>query len=142
MDVLTKKQRAYNMSRIKGKNTKPELNLRKHLTKKGMRGYRIHMKIYGKPDIVFPKYHIAIFIDGCFWHKCKKCFTVPQTNKSFWMKKINANVQRDIIVSRKLRKEGYTVIRLPEHEIRNSLNSCYSIIYKKLTEKGFKNVIV
>lgn len=141
-DVLTPEQRKYNMSRIRSKNTKPELMLRKLMSKNRIRGYRIHSEIYGKPDIVFSKYRLAIFIDGCFWHKCKQCFIVPETNKKFWMKKIRSNVRRDKIVNRMLHKEGYSVIRFPEHAIRNDLNRCYTILYKKLIEMGFKNAVV
>jgi DNA mismatch endonuclease (patch repair protein) len=117
-DVLTKEQRSYNMSRIRGKNTKAELNLRRILREKGFRGYRIHYHLPGKPDIVFIRQKIAIFIDGCFWHKCPIHFTEPQSNKEFWMKKIDGNVKRDANVNEQLRKEGWTVLRFWEHEVK------------------------
>lgn len=117
-DVLTPKQRTYNMSRIRGKNTAPEIKLRKMLFAAGARGYRIHYKLPGKPDIVFVKKKIAIFVDGCFWHKCPVCFQEPATRKEFWMKKIQSNIDRDKKVNEQLKCDGWTVIRIWEHEIK------------------------
>lgn len=117
-DVLTPKQRTYNMSRIRGKNTAPEIKLRKMLFATGVRGYRIHYALPGKPDIVFVKKKIAIFIDGCFWHKCPVCFQEPETRKDFWMKKIQSNIDRDKKVNEQLKKDGWIVIRIWEHDIK------------------------
>jgi DNA mismatch endonuclease (patch repair protein) len=122
-DVLSKKQRSFNMSRIKGKDTKPEVMLRKQLYARGITGYRIHYNILGKPDIVFPKKKIAIFIDGCFWHKCPICFVKPKTRTEFWMKKIESNVKRDKIVKETLEKEGWIVLRFWEHEVKKSTDA-------------------
>ena len=119
-DILTPSQRKYNMSRIRGKNTGPEIKLRKLLWTQGVRGYRIHYKLPGKPDIIFTKKKIAIFIDGCFWHKCPVCFQEPETRKEFWMKKINSNVERDLKNTRQLEDDGWTVLRFWEHEIRKT----------------------
>lgn len=118
MDVLTPTQRSFNMSRILSKNTSPEIILRKLLTAEGIKGYRLHYKILGKPDIVFPKKKIAIFIDGCFWHKCKKDFIAPKTNKKFWFPKIENNIARDKQVNRALKKTGWTILRIWEHELK------------------------
>jgi len=131
-DVLTKEQRSYNMSMIKAKNTRPEIVLRKLLSSHGIRGYRIHYKLTGKPDIVFPKKKIAVFIDGCFWHKCPRCFVKPQTNKGFWKEKINSNVERDKIVNKKLKKMGWKIIRIWEHELRKNLNKSYLKLFKEI----------
>ena len=117
-DVLTKKQRSFNMSRIKGQNTRPEFFLRKVLSIAGFKGYRLHYKLIGRPDIAFPKKKTAIFIDGCFWHKCPKCFIKPGTNRAFWGKKISSNVLRDKTVNTELKKLGWRVIRIWEHQIR------------------------
>jgi DNA mismatch endonuclease (patch repair protein) len=108
------------MSRIRGKNTGPEIKLRKLLWSQGVRGYRIHYKLPGKPDIIFTKKKIAIFIDGCFWHNCPACFQEPETRKEFWMKKIGSNVERDLKNTRQLQEEGWTVLRFWEHEIRKT----------------------
>jgi DNA mismatch endonuclease (patch repair protein) len=117
-DVLTQEQRKLNMSRIRAKNTGPEVKLRKLLFAEGVRGYRIHFNLPGKPDIVFTKKKIVIFIDGCFWHKCPVCFQEPETRKEFWMKKINSNVERDEKIDNQLLKQGWIVIRIWEHEIK------------------------
>ena len=117
-DVLTPEQRSYNMSQIRGKDTRPEVRLRKLLWSEGIRGYRIHYRLFGKPDIVFTKKKIAIFIDGCFWHKCPVCYQEPETRKDFWIKKIQSNIDRDKKVDETLKNDGWTVIRIWEHEIR------------------------
>lgn len=97
MDVHSKETRSFNMSKIKGKNTKPEILVRKYLFSQGLR-YRLHSKtLPGKPDIVLPKYHTVIFIHGCFWHGHDKCkyFVVPKTRTDWWLNKINANKEND-----------------------------------------------
>jgi DNA mismatch endonuclease, patch repair protein len=117
-DVLSKEQRAYNMSKIRGRNTGPEMKLRKLLWSAGIRGYRVHCDLPGKPDIVFVKKKIVLFIDGCFWHKCPIDFQEPETRKEFWMKKINSNVERDEKNNRLLTEDGWIVLRIWEHEMR------------------------
>jgi DNA mismatch endonuclease (patch repair protein) len=95
-DVHTLEQRTYNMSRIKSKNTRPELEIRKLLYKRGFR-YRLHRKeLPGKPDLVFPKHKAVIFINGCFWHHhdCR-LFKIPETRKAWWEKKLTKNKKRD-----------------------------------------------
>jgi len=119
-DVLTPGQRKFNMSRIRGKNTGPEVKIRKMLYAKGIRGYRIHYNLPGKPDIIFVRKKIAVFIDGCFWHKCPDCFQEPETRKDFWMKKIGSNVARDERNTRQLAEAGWTVLRIWEHEVRKT----------------------
>lgn len=119
------------MSKIRGKNTGPEVKLRKLLWSQGIRGYRTHYNVSGKPDIVFIKKKIAIFIDGCFWHKCPVCFQEPETRKEFWMKKIQSNVERDKKVNEQLKVEGWTVMRFWEHDIRKKPDA----VIKKIKEK-------
>jgi DNA mismatch endonuclease (patch repair protein) len=104
-DVFSKKKRSQIMSNITGKNTMPELIIRKALFSEGYR-YRLHRKdLPGNPDIVFPSRNKVIFINGCFWHghNCKKA-ALPETNKQFWKKKINGNVERDKTNSIKLKQ--------------------------------------
>lgn len=137
-DVLTKEQRRFNMSQIKGKNTKPEVILRKILYAKGFRGYRIHYKLIGKPDIVFIKSKIAIFVDGCFWHKCPLCFVKPGTRTKFWIKKINNNVKRDKTVTKNLEKEGWIVLRFWEHEIKKSADKIAAKILRRFKQSQMK----
>ncbi len=117
-DVLTPEQRKLNMSHIRAKDTSPEKKLRQMLRDNGIRGYRIHYDLVGKPDIVFVRKKIAIFVDGCFWHKCPVCFKEPETRKEFWMNKIDSNVRRDEKVNAELIEQGWNVIRIREHEIR------------------------
>ena len=136
-DVLTKKQRSYNMSRIRGQNTLPELIVRKILSSNNIRGYRLDSIICGKPDIVFTKYKIAIFIDGCFWHKCPICFKMPKQNKKFWSTKINRNAERDNEVNKQLKREGWTVIRLWEHLLIKNTGICYKRIVRTLIQRGY-----
>lgn len=119
-DVLTQEQRSYCMSRINGKNTKPELALRKALWGLGYR-YRVRNRLPGKPDLVFPSSRTVIFVDGCFWHKCPDHFVEPKTRTQFWLDKINGNVARDRRNNESLKADGWQVIRIWEHEVKNSL---------------------
>lgn len=135
VDVHNKKQRSYNMSQIRNRNTKPEILLRKELFSRGMRGYRVSHKLIGKPDITYTQLKIAIFVDGCFWHKCHKCFVSPKTNKSFWISKIKGNIKRDKYINRRLKDEGWTVIRLWEHDVKKDLDKCVKKIKIHLREK-------
>lgn len=130
MDVHSKAQRSFNMSRVKSTNTSTEVHFRKFLWSQGIRGYRIHAKITGKPDLFFPKKRLAVFIDGCFWHKCKKCFIKPKSNIKFWEEKINSNIKRDRKVNKKLRDEAIIVIRFWEHKAERKKEECF----KKISE--------
>ncbi|WP_456378980.1 very short patch repair endonuclease [Thiolapillus sp.] len=119
---MTPSQRRRCMSRIRGKDTGPEMILRKALWSKGLR-YRVHYKITGRPDIVFPGKHVAIFVDGCFWHGCPEHGTKPKTNANFWRAKITSNISRDQKVTDELTNAGWHVLRFWEHEINNNLDS-------------------
>lgn len=119
-DVLSKAQRSYCMSRIRGKDTKPELLLRKSLWANGFR-YRLKSRLPGKPDIIFPKKKIVIFVDGCFWHGCPVHSHRPATNTRIWEEKLNNNIKRDKKVNRELAELGWVVLRFWEHEIRQEL---------------------
>jgi len=93
------------MASIKGKNTKPEMKIRKILWAKGIR-YRMHdKKVYGTPDIAIRKKQIAVFIDGCFWHGCRRCYKEPKSNVGFWREKILNNRKRRIKVRAQLKKK-------------------------------------
>lgn len=112
MDVHSKEIRSYNMSMIKGKNTKPEEMVRKFLFSKGLR-YRKNVKtLPGKPDIVLPKYHTIILVNGCFWHGHENCkyFVMPKTNTDFWNEKIMSNINRDNKIRQQLSDLGWNVI--------------------------------
>lgn len=119
-DVLTEGQRSYCMSRIRGRDTKPEVTLRKALWGMGFR-YRLKSKLPGKPDLVFPRYRTVVFIDGCFWHKCPVHFQMPKKNRQFWEDKISANVERDERVVKELTDQGWKVVRIWEHQVKDNL---------------------
>jgi len=130
-DCFTKEKRSEVMSKIKSKNTKAELILRKFLWKNKLR-YMLHQNLPGKPDIVFKSKKVAIFVDGCFWHKCPKCYKEPKSNKKYWIPKINKNVKRDKANNLKLKKDGWKVLRFWEHEIKKDLDSVSKKIIKQL----------
>lgn len=132
MDVHSAKQRSYNMSQIKSKDTYTEIKFRRFIWENGIRGYRVKNKIVGKPDLYFPKQKLAIFIDGCFWHKCPEDYIRPKTKKSFWDKKIEENIKRDKVVNSKLKREGTEVVRFWEHEIEKNTNNFLLKLKKKL----------
>ena len=119
-DVLTPKQRSYNMSRIRGKDTKPEEMVRKYLFSQGFRYRKNDARLPGKPDIVLPKHKTVIFVNGCFWHKHEGCkyFVWPKNNAEFWKDKIEKNVARDQRNYDLLRKAGWTIIIVWDCELR------------------------
>jgi DNA mismatch endonuclease (patch repair protein) len=120
-DVFTKKKRSDVMSKIRAKNTKPELLVRKFLFSKGLR-YRLHQSsLPGKPDIILKKYHAVIFVNGCFWHGHSNCnkSTLPTSNAAFWRKKIQSNMERDKNTKHSLKKLGWTIFIIWECDIKN-----------------------
>ena len=119
-DVHSPETRSYNMSQIKGKNTKPEERVRKHLFSRGFRYRKNVTDLPGKPDIILPKYKTCIFINGCFWHKHEGCkyFVWPKNNAEFWEKKINGNVERDLRQQQELQALGWKVIVVWECELK------------------------
>ena len=130
-DTLSQTQRSYNMSRIRGKNTKPEILVRKGLHARGFR-FRLHdKKLPGSPDIVLPKYGVAIMVNGCFWHGHKGCryATKPKTNVEFWETKIARNRHRDEVTNAHLEALGWHVITVWECELRGE-----SILASRLDE--------
>ena len=120
MDTLTPEQRSLNMSRIHGRDTKPEVIVRKYLFAKGLRFRKNDRRLPGHPDIVLPKYRTVVFIHGCFWHGHEGCkyFRLPSTNTGFWKAKIERNRKRDAKVVEELRGLGWDVITVWECEIR------------------------
>lgn len=119
-DVHDTATRSYNMSRIRGKDTKPELLVRKFLHGKGFR-YRLHVKeLPGKPDIVLHKYKTVIQVHGCFWHKHEECryFVIPKTRTDWWLNKVNKTVEKDKLNVARLRELGWKVITIWECELK------------------------
>lgn len=141
VDVHDKATRSYNMSRIKNKNTKPEILVRKFLFANGFR-YRLNdKKLPGKPDIVLPKYKTVIFVNGCFWHGHENCkyFKLPKTRTEWWLEKINKNINNDLKVQAQLYNLGYKVIVIWECEIKNK--SFYTTIIDDIRCKFDANQI-
>ncbi len=119
-DVHNKETRSYNMSRIRSKDTKPELIIRKFLFANGFR-FRLHDKtLPGKPDLVLKKIKTAIFVHGCFWHGHEGCryFVVPKTRTDWWLAKINGNIANDEKKKLKLQELGWNVITIWECDLR------------------------
>ncbi len=135
MDVHDKQTRSYNMSQIKGKNTKPEILVRKFLFSRGFR-YRLHLKdLPGKPDIVLPKYKTVIFINGCFWHGHENCkyFVIPKTRTDWWLNKIYGNKQKDGENFIQLSKIGWKIVTIFECELkRDKLNNTLNRLLDEL----------
>ena len=122
-DKLTPEKRSWNMSRIKGKDTKIEVEVRKYLFSKGYRFRKNDKRYPGKPDIVLPKYHVAIFVLGCFWHRLYlfKDPTTQKTTRQFGLEKFDKNVKNDRIKQEKLRELGWKVIVIWECEIKKDM---------------------
>jgi len=136
-DVHDKVTRSYNMSQIKGKNTKPEIIVRKHLYSQGFR-YRInYSRLPGKPDIVLPKYHSVIFVNGCFWHGHEGCkfFVLPKTRSEWWLEKINATKQRDIISQNILVNSGWKVYTIWTCEVTKDGSGIIKTIINDIRRK-------
>lgn len=124
------------MSANKAKNTKPELLLRRALWKSNIKGYRIHPKnIVGKPDITFIGKKIAVFVNGCFWHRCPNCNpSMPKSNTEFWENKFRKNIERDALKIETLTNDGWKVLVVWECQIKNNLTQIVKSI-SKLTDK-------
>lgn len=121
MDKLTKEKRSWNMSRVRSKNTKPELIVRSHLHKMGYR-FRLHVKqLPGNPDVVLPKYRAVIFVHGCFWHGHGYCKggEIPKTRSLFWRDKICVNVSRDTMAYTQLSLCGWRIAIIWECALKN-----------------------
>ena len=136
-DVHSKKVRSYNMSRIKGKNTRPEILVRKYLHSQGFR-FRLHdKKLPGKPDIVLKKYKTAVFINGCFWHGHSDCkyAVIPKTRTEWWKEKIERTAERDKENYSSLRSEGWKIIIIWECDLKSDrIKETLHNILKQLTD--------
>lgn len=122
-DVLTPAQRKRCMSKVKNKNTDIEIIFRRALWAAGLR-YRLNVKVFGRPDVVFSREKIAIFVDGCYWHGCPEHGQTPKTNTEFWRVKIEKNIARDLFVAESLAGDGWHVLRFWQHEIKRDLTGC------------------
>ena len=123
MDTFSKQKRSEIMSRIKNKDSGIETLFRKELWRNGFRYRKNSGKYFGKPDVVLKKYKSVVFIDSCFWHGCKEHCRMPKSNRAYWNKKIQGNRKRDKSVNKDLRKEGWLVVRIWEHDVLHHLQS-------------------
>ena len=124
-DIHTKAVRSYNMSRIKGKDTKPEMMVRKYLFAHGFR-FRLHVKtLPGKPDIVLRKYNTVVFVNGCFWHAHEGCkyYVIPKTRTDWWLNKLCVNKQKDAENFSNLTLLGWKIIVIFECELKPNIRT-------------------
>ncbi len=133
MDKITPEQRHYTMSRIRGKDTKPEILVRQYLFARGFRFRKNDKRYPGHPDIVLPKYRTMVFVNGCFWHGHEGCkyYTVPKSNTDFWVSKIKRNQERDRNDREDLESKGWNVITIWECQLE-----------KKVREKTLEGLVL
>lgn len=119
-DVFSKEKRSEVMSRIRGKGNKDtELKMINIFRKYQISGWRRNQPLLGKPDFVFRRQRLALFVDGCFWHCCPDHSKIPENNREFWEIKLHKNIERDKFVSDQLKKRGWKVERIWEHELKD-----------------------
>jgi DNA mismatch endonuclease (patch repair protein) len=138
-DVFSVAKRSHVMSRIRGRGNKStEHKMIEIFRSAGITGWRRGSRLLGKPDFVFSKEQIAVFVDGCFWHCCRRPghSNLPVNNAEIWAEKLRKNVIRDKVVTRRLRKDGWIVVRFWEHDLRES-NACVRRMKKVL---GYRKI--
>lgn len=135
MDTVSPSVRSAIMSKVRSKGNKStERRLRALLVGAGIKGWRTNARdITGTPDVLFEKKRLVVFVDGCFWHGCPKCYRRPKSKRKFWDTKVTENRERDRQVNRKLKKDGWVVIRLFECEFRANYQSILDRIKKRPT---------
>jgi len=118
-DTVDKETRSRIMARIRSKgNASTELRMRMILVNAGISGWKMHANsLAGCPDFIFPDLKVVVFVDGCFWHGCSKCGHIPKSNKKYWEKKLQGNINRDKRNHRTLRRQGWSVLRFWEHNL-------------------------
>jgi len=132
-DVMTREQRSVCMSRIRGRgNEATELKLMVLFRGEGIMGWRRHLALPGRPDFTFPLQRVVIFVDGCFWHGCPRCYQAPKHRAAFWRNKIERNRARDREVGGLLRARGWTVVRVWECRLRKSQDAVLARLRKWL----------
>lgn len=120
-DIFTKTKRSEVMSRIRGRgNRTTELAMMKLFRRHGITGWRRNQPVFGKPDFIFHKKRVALFVDGCFWHDCPRHGHRPKSNREFWRRKLDKNRKRDRRVSMELKRSGWKVVRFWEHQLADA----------------------
>jgi DNA mismatch endonuclease (patch repair protein) len=143
MDRWSREARSRVMARSKSRGAKStERRLRALLVRWGIRGWQLgHARVdLGRPDFIFDRARLAIFVDGCFWHGCRKCRTIPKANRSFWLRKIQGNRRRDAAVSRSLRRKRWKVVRAWEHELRKDSHGVVDRVAMAIRSAGTSKV--
>jgi DNA mismatch endonuclease, patch repair protein len=124
-DVFSKAKRSAVMARIRSHgNEATEVALAKLFRKNKITGWRRRQNIFGKPDFVFRRARLAVFVDGCFWHGCPRHATKPKNNRAFWRRKFSRNKARDLLVTRELRRRGWRVLRIWECSLKKRPKNC------------------
>ncbi len=138
MRFITTPDRSRNMRAVRGKHCKTtEWRLRALLISAGLRGWRMHVRgLQGSPDFYFPHEHVAVFVDGCFWHGCPRCGHTPKSDVGYWKMKLGRNKVRDRAVNRELRSRGFRVMRVWECEVRRNPRRCLQCLLRSLREAG------
>lgn len=133
-DVFTQAKRSEVMARIRSRgNRATEVALAKLLRRHGITGWRRHPPMFGKPDFAFRHARLVVFVDGCFWHGCPRHLRQPTSHRGFWKKKLLANRARDRLVNRTLRRRGWRVLRIWEHELARKCEArCVRRILRRL----------
>ena len=132
-DNLTKEQRSRTMSRIRSKWTAQERKVHNYLKGNKVK-HQMHPKIKGHPDIILKETNTAVFLHGCFWHKCPKCYREPKSNRKYWIPKIEENVKRDKKNKKILKEQNFNVVVIWEHDIKKNFKK----VLKKLIKYGSK----
>ncbi|HRZ54434.1 MAG TPA: very short patch repair endonuclease [Candidatus Paceibacterota bacterium] len=136
-DVFSARFRSEIMSRIRSKgNRATEQRLRTLMRSRGIVGWRRNQTVFGSPDFVFRASRLAVFVDGCFWHGCPIHCSTPVSNRAFWRRKLSANRTRDLHVNRALRKKGWRVLRIWQHDLAKRPDWCVSRIMRALAEQS------
>jgi DNA mismatch endonuclease, patch repair protein len=136
-DSLTPEQRSYAMSRIRSRaNSSTEKALITAMRTAGIAGWRRKSKLRGRPDFVFPRFHTAVFVDGCSWHGCGTCALGSKSNLEYWGPKINGNIKRERRNTKELRSHGWAVVRIWEHDLKADPMKCIRRIMRAIGPKG------
>jgi DNA mismatch endonuclease (patch repair protein) len=132
-DNLTREQRSYAMSQIRSRgNSSTEKALIAAMRGAGLSGWRRNSPLRGKPDFVFPRFRTVVYVDGCYWHGCAKCALAAKSNVGYWMPKIEGNRKRDRATTRQLRQDGWTVVRIWEHDLKVEPMKCLKKIFSAI----------
>jgi len=133
-DTFTPEERSEIMRRVKSQNTSLERKVRSELHRRGLR-FRLRYNLHGKPDIVFVRARIAVFIDSCFWHGCPAHLRMPKSNRAYWKRKIARNIERDAETKKAYKKSHWTLMRFWEHDLKQDLEGCAKKIERAVRKK-------